>query len=168
MNHARFDALKPRPQQGIAAQCLPDEGFVHVEIAFYWAQTFVAQRSGLLTRAVFELLWNEKADAAFEAALRSVDTRGFPASGNLAGQDLPPVPENRTLEAQALTVTFDNPARVEAGERYALALFSSEGILPNNRLGDPCAGGTAFIYNEAADEWAIQNVDLRFAAYVKA
>ena len=159
---------KPQAQAVIAAQCLPSEGFVHVEITYDWAQTFVAERSGPLTRAVFELLWNEKADAAFEVQLRPVDERGFPAGGNLVSQDLSPVPEVRTPDVHVLDVTFDSPARVVAGQRYALTLSSSEGILPNNRLGDPCAGGTAFRYDDAADQWAIQNFDLRFAAYVKA
>ena len=161
---------KPRPQEVIAAQCLPSEGFVHVEISYYWAQTFVAERGGLLTRAVFELLWNEKADDAFEVGILRVDAAGGPidatGGGVLAEQDLGTVPEVRFPDVHVLDVTFDNPARVVAGERYALGLFSSEGILPNNRLGDPCAGGTAFMIDEAADDWAIQNFDLRFAAYV--
>ncbi len=159
---------KPRPQEVIAAQCLPSEGFVHVEITYYWAQTFVAERSGLLTRAVFELLWNEKAADVFEVGISFVDEAGFPAGSVAPSQDLGTVPEVRTPDVHVLDVTFDSPARVVAGQRYALGLFSSEGILPNNRLGDPCSGGTAFMYDEGADDWAIQNFDLRFKAYVTA
>jgi hypothetical protein len=159
---------KPRPQEAIADQCLPSEGFVHVEITYNWAQTFVAERNGLLTRAVVELLWNEKADDAFEVVVRSLDAAGFPNGASLATQVLTTVPEVRFPDVHVLDVTFDTPPRVAAGQRFALVLSSSEGILPNNRLGDPCSGGTAFMYDEIGDRWAIQNFDLRFAAYVTA
>ena len=159
---------KRTPRETLAAQCSPVDGNTHVEITYDWAQTFVAERSGLLTRAVVELLWNEKADDAFEVSIRFVDAAGFPAGSVAPAQDLATVPEVRLPDVHVLDVTFDNPARVVAGQRYALGLSSSEGVLPNNRLGDPCPCGTAFTYDDTGDRWAIQNFDLRFEAYVTA
>jgi hypothetical protein len=158
----------PKRREQLAASCAPQGLSVNNDPSFSWAQTFVAQRTGVLTRAVFTLLQVDVDGAdgqnSIEVDLLAVDESGMPINQLVLATRTVRVPQIVPPDTYLLDVRFPGRIVVAAKQRYALALFGGWELVPDNRVGDACAGGTAF--REVGNHWTLINADLRFHVYV--
>jgi hypothetical protein len=111
-----------------------------------YAQTYLAQRTGQLTRASVGLFANV-AGANFDLELRAVDPATSKPGTVLASASIANVPATTNEDPpRTITGTFSSSAPVVAGRRYALAVVSKENIgyfaLVNENT--PCPDSTLF------------------------
>lgn len=113
------------------------------------AQTFTAGLTGGLDRADLLLLRDGTSNAGVTVQIRNVTTDGSPGSDSdvLAEATIPlgNVPPGGQ-EARLVAATFDPPAAVIAGIRYAIVAFTSDfsSYRWYQGSGDPYAGGASF------------------------
>jgi hypothetical protein len=93
----------------------------------WWAQTFVAGRSGALVSAqatLFKFTIGDPPTQPFDMEIRRVDDHGAPWGPPLASTTIPAsaVTSMGPIPGSLVTGIFDQAAEVTAGERYALVL----------------------------------------------
>ena len=139
------------------------------------AQTFTATTSGALTSAQIQMYKECDAASDLRMQIATVDESGLPTNNILAETTLPasafdtePYPSLGDL----VTVTFSDPAQVEAGQKYAF-IFSLESPTGDCDVhydqplkGDVYAGGS-YAFFRVDEQWGLDpELDHIFAIYV--
>ncbi len=160
---------KDRPQTRADAQCAGSTGSsVSLSPDARVAQTFTALRSGTLMRAELELSHSAGTSGDYFLQLAPVDAFGVPTNAVLADAAVASaqVPDG----ASTVRFPFPQPARLVAGDRYALVL-SRPGVGPqwDARSDDGCAGGSAFVSADltASFQALSPTFDFIFATFVR-
>lgn len=149
----------------VAGVAFPNDPSVRFNIE--WAQTFTAGRTGTLTSVQIRAAKVSTESGSLEVAIASQDSTGSP-DATLASTTMPA--SSFTSTDTPVTVTFANPAEVQAGEGYAMVLSTtgitayqlgaSEGTYP---------GGNLLLREKSNgfDPWtASSGLDIKFATYV--
>jgi hypothetical protein len=161
---------------------------------FYNGQTFTAEHDGALT-SVEVFLAVEGSPGALTVQIANIDAAsGLPtvpedvlATTTLPQSEVPQTwdPSNPTSSLQIEKITFDTPASVVAGKKYALILklvdetqnFNNAYIIgagpggPNNPTDIYTGGDRIWRYNELGSSWVtdpvpFNNFDLIFGTYL--
>jgi hypothetical protein len=139
------------------------------------AQTFTAINSGALTSAQIQIsALGEHHECVVRMQIATVDDSGLPTNNILAETTLPYTAflhDPPTLVGDLVTVTFSDPAQVEAGQKYAfiLSLEPPSGdcyyVLPVKT--DVYAGGAYAFLRYDEPQWNLAtDLDNIFAIYV--
>jgi hypothetical protein len=133
-----------------------------------FAQTFLVQHTGALTKAQAHVAKAKGSSGDYILEISKVDNSGIPTGEIIALQAVP----NSKVSAgsnSTVTATFPSPAQVTSGERLALIVTrpGSNNLTVRGFSGDPCGGDLFF--SEAQDGTFVEesSSDLLFATFVK-
>jgi hypothetical protein len=135
------------------------------------AQSFIAQRSGKLSRAEFGLRQNVDG-ATFTVEIRDLNGAGEPDTV-LATETVTDIPATAASgPLRTISVNFANPATVTVGLSFALSVTSAEGegyVLHTNGDINQCPDSTLFSdFAANGDFVALNSGDMVFATFVTA
>jgi hypothetical protein len=134
------------------------------------AETFTAQASGALTTAQLDITKGPGTTGDYLLQILAVGPSGLPTNTVLASTSVPnaSVPNGDSF----ITGTFEAPATVTAGERYALMAARPPGtstVMAGLRTGDDCPGMTSSGSPNGTDPFAPSPADwdIVFAVFVE-